>query len=184
MINFDSLPQENPFSLPQADIYMAKIIEAAMKQKKDGSGEYLNIKLQLTDAAGKSQGSIFDILSESDSSVIQYKLGRFIRACGLPLTGSMELKDLAKLIINRDIAVDIKIDQDKTGKYGDKAVVDLFTREAYYLPTEFAEIYALVHQGDDADKGAMNAPTETNEEVPFNAPDGGAASTPNTSANY
>ena len=31
-INFDSLPQENPFALPEPGVYKAKIVEAEMKQ--------------------------------------------------------------------------------------------------------------------------------------------------------
>jgi hypothetical protein len=183
MINFSELPIENPFALPKPGVYKARITEAAMKEKQDGSGEYLNMKFALTDAYGVSAGTIYDIVSESTSDVVKYKLGRLIRACALPLTGAMELKDLGKVITNRDIVVDVKIDKDNKGN--DKAVVDLFSREAYYLPEEFDEIYTLLHPDENAPKGPMNEPTGTaDEELPFNAPDGGAPANASSPANY
>ena len=51
----------------------------------------------------------------------------------------MELADIAKLVLNKQIAVDITEDA-KSDK--PRAVVDLFTREAYYPIGQFAEIYA------------------------------------------
>lgn len=176
MINFDSLPTENPFALPAPGLYKAHILEAVMKQGSDtAKPPYLNVKYALSDAQGVSAGTLFDIISESDSSVVQFKVGRFIRACGLPLTGAMELKDIGKLVVGRDLALDVKITPaPKDSKYNDKAEVDLFSRAAYYLPSEFAEEYQLLHPEENAPKGEMNQPTDTGEEAPFNAPDGGA----------
>lgn len=145
-INFSELPQESPNALPEVDLYYATIAEATMKAPNDATKpDYLSLKLQLTDKDGKGCGTMYDILSESDSSVVQYKLGRFVRACGIPLQGVMELKDLAKLVVNKQIVVDVKHDQDKEKKYPPKAAVDIFSREAYYLPCEFEEIYNIIH---------------------------------------
>lgn len=168
-INFDSLPTDNPFALPDPGIYLAKIVDAEMKQGKDlAKPPYLNLRLMLTDAAGNNKGSVYDILAESESSVVQYKISRFVRACGIPLTGSMELSDLAKIVKGKDIAVDITHDNSSDRP---RAQVDLFSREAYYLPSEFAEIKELVSPplGELNDFGPVDA-----GDVPFNAPDGGA----------
>lgn len=177
-INFDSLPQENPFALPEPGVYKAKIVEAEMKQGKDLSKpEYLNLKFSLTDKNGKSCGNLYDIIAESDSSVVQYKTARFIRACGLPLTGSMELKDLAKVVKGRELALDVSHDNKSERP---RAQVDLFSREAYYLPSEFMDIYMLVNP-EEAEKAAFqqaNNSDSTAAEIPFDAADGAATTRP------
>ena len=173
MINFDNLPQDNPFALPDVDLYMAKIAEAKMT-KSEGKPDYLNLKLQLTDHKGKSAGVVYDIISESDKSVVQYKTARFVRACGLPLVGAMELSDIAKLVQNKDIAVSINHSKETKYKgktYPPKAQVDIFSGEAYYLPTEFEEIYTLVHPSDTP---APDFEPVTDADSAFNAPDGDA----------
>lgn len=175
-INFDALPQDNPFALPDPGVYKATVVDAEMKQGKDLSKpEYLNLKFSLTDKNGKNCGNLYDIIAESDSSVVQYKTARFIRACGLPLTGSMELKDLAKIVKGREIALDVAHDNK-----GDRprAQVDLFSREAYYLASEFTDIYMLVNPGEAEEAAFQQANTSdsTDDEVPFDAADG--ATTP------
>lgn len=169
MINFDSLPQSNPFTIPD-DIYIARITEAIMKKPKDAAKPpYLNLKYELFDANGKKAGTLYDIMAESDSSVVQYKIGRFIRACGIPLTGSMELSDIAKIVMNKEIVVDIKT----TSKKGEdpRTQVDLFGREAYYMRSEFDEMYAVAHAGAqppmDTTEVVGNIPTGIEEEVEF-----------------
>lgn len=175
-INFDTLPQENPFALPEPGVYKAKIVEAEMKQGRDLSKpEYLNLKFSLTDKDGKNCGILYDIIAESDNSVVQYKTARFIRACGLPLTGSMELRDLAKIVKGKEIAVDVSHD---TKGERPRAQVDLFSREAYYLASEFMDIYMLVHP-EEAEKAAFqqaNTSNNTDAEIPFDAVDGAAIS--------
>ena len=178
-INFDSLPQDNPFGLPAPGVYKAKIVEAEMKAPKNDptKPDYLNLKLTLFDKNDKNCGNIYDILSESDSSVVQYKISRFVRACGIPLTGSMELKDLAKLVKNKLIAVDVAHDKKSDTP---RAQVDLFSREAYYLASEFNDIYAIVHpeEAERADFAAMNDATTDAAERPFDAADGAAPARP------
>ena len=154
-IQFDSLPKSNPFALPTPDVYKAKITEAVMKKGKDeNKPPYLNLKLALVNAQGKACGSIYDIMAESDSSVVQYKLGRFLLACGIPLQGSMELSDIYKLVINKEIVVDVNHD---TKSQQPRAQVDLFTREAYYPVGQFEEIYNLAHMNDEAVKPDVNS---------------------------
>lgn len=174
-INFDKLPQDNPYALAAPGVYKAKIVEAEMRAPKNDptKSDYLNIKYALFDKNNKSCGSLYDILSESDSSVVQYKISRFVRACGIPLTGSMELKDLAKIVKGKELALDVAHDKKSDTP---RAQVDLFTREGYYLLSEFDEIYTLVHpeEAEQADFAALNEPSGDDEERPFDAQDGGA----------
>ena len=179
MINFDSLPKENPYALPAAGVYRAHIAEADIRQGKDLSKPpYLNLKYTLSDAEGHNKGTLYDIISESDSTVVQFKIARFVRACGIPLIGQMTLSDLCKVIKGKDIVVDVTIDKKSDPN---RAQVDLFTRQAYYLPSEFDEINNLVNPP----KGELNEFTPGNdEEVPFNAADGGTPATPVNTPQY
>lgn len=185
MIQFDTLPQENPYALPAPGLYKGKITEAeirASKSKDPNTGnlkpDYLNLKIALTDINGKGCGSIYDIVSESDSSVVKYKLARLLLACGIPLVGSMSLKDLAKIINGKEIAVDVNIDKPKEGN-NPKAQVDLFSHEAYYPAADFVEVYNTINRGVAAD-GTINEgiPENAPENMPFDATDGGTTGLP------
>jgi hypothetical protein len=183
-INFDSLPQDNPYALPAPGLYKAKIVEAEMRAAKskndDGSAkpDYLNLKLMLFDKSGKSHGAIYDIISESDKNAVKYKTGRFIRACSIPLTGSMELKDLAKIVRNKDIVVDVIHDKKSDPP---RAQVSLFGNECYYTLAEFDEVYNAIY-GQPAADGAINeGVTGDASETPFDAPDGNAPMNPPSS---
>ena len=180
-INFDKLPQENPFSLPEPGLYKATIEDAEMRHNKNDATKppYLNMKYKLTDMQGKSKGVMFDIIAESDSSVVGYKIARFCRACGLPLQGSIELSDLAKIVRNKEILVDVKID-DSDKRYV-KAVVDLFTHEAYYRMDELEElkpVFFAEQQEVSANDDFMQVPEGNDEGLPFNEP------TPSNAAEY
>lgn len=180
-INFDALPQDNPYALPAPGLYRAKITEAEMRKGKTDPSKpaYLNLKLTLFDKNHKNCGSIYDIISESDSSVVQYKTGRFLRACGIALTGSMELSDLAKIVLSRELTVDVNHSRPKQGEdnFTPKAQVDVFSHEAYYTKAEFDEVYALFHpeEQEQADFGLMNEPVGDDAERPFDAEDGNAS---------
>lgn len=179
MINFDTLPQENPFALPPADTYKAKITSTELRKNSSGN-PYLSIKLALTGKDGKGYGSVFDSVSESDSSVIQYKIGRLLTACGIPLKGAMELADIGRLILNKEVVVDIVIakgaPKDKNNpdgeRWADKAQPDAFGG-CYYPIEEFERIWDLAHMNDNfvpsqttGNEDFMNVP-EGSEEVPF-----------------
>lgn len=167
-IQFDKLPTSNPYGLPKPDIYKAKIVEAEMRSPKDPSKpQYLNLKYQLTDHNGYSKGSLYDIMSESESSVVQYKLGRFLTACGIPLVGSMELRDIAKLVNGKEIVVDVSIDESGNRP---RAQVDIFSREAYYPVEQFEEIWTLVHGADDGFEKTDMPDTATFVDVADNTP--------------
>lgn len=177
-INFAALPTSNPFSLPKVGVYKAKIEEAEMRTPKSDATkpQYLNVKLVLFNHDGSKAGTVYDIFSESDASVVQFKLSRFIQACGLPLTGSMELKDIGKIVVGRTVVVDVTHDKKSEQP---RAVVDVFSRECYYPEAEYEHMYNLVH-GDTAAEMAKDFTTE-DEEVPFTAEDGQPT---NATANY
>lgn len=178
-INFDSLPKENPFGLPAPGLYLAKIVEAEMRTPKTvGNPDYLNLKYELYDKDANKVGTLYDIISESDKSVVQYKVSRFVRACGIPLSGSWELKDLAKIVLNRTIAVDVAHDKKSETP---RAQVDLFSHEAYYTADEFLPVLKCINpdmfKEEPANTDFMSIPDGVDESIPFNAPDGNKAST-------
>ena len=131
-INFNELPT-NRFTgaaAPKvAGRYKAYIENAEMKVKKDGSGEYLNLKYKLTDADGKAAGSMYDIHSESTKAFVLWKLGRLLTACRIPLEGTMELKDIGAIIVGRTIEVDLDVEE-WNGKQ--RYIIDTKKGECYY----------------------------------------------------
>lgn len=179
MINFDALPQSNPFGNPDPGLYKAVIEDAEMKHGKDATKPpYLNLRYALSNPkTGKSAGTMFDIISESDNQVILYKIGRFCRACGIPLQGQIELSDLAKIVKGKEILIDVMID-DKNPKYV-KPAVDLFSHEAYYQVSELEEIASVFFAEDtvENDNTGFVAPETTEEAVAFEG-------TPTSSASY
>lgn len=140
-INFDSLPSNKPFSVPVPGTYFATIETAEMKQGKDTSKPpYLNLKYKLKTADGKAAGTLFDIITESEHSLMQYKLKRFLIAIGVSFEGEFELKDISKLCVGKEIILDTKIEEGTDGKQ-DRAVVDLFTNEIYYPISDAKELF-------------------------------------------
>lgn len=173
MINFDSLPTTNGFSV-EADVYLAHIEKAEMRKPKDPEKpEYLSLQYRLTRHNGKKAGVMFDAQYDSEKSLMQYKLGRFLKACKIPLKGQMELKDIATLVLNKDIVVDTSVDESGTQP---RLQADLFGREVYYTPEEFDEIWNLAHpEGNEfmpAPEGEVpfdlnNVPDSDTEEVEY-----------------
>ena len=175
MINFDSLPTTSEYTV-EADVYLAHIEKAEMRTPKpDANGnrkpDYLNLQYRLTRHNGKKAGVMFDGQYESDKQLIQYKLARFLKACKIPLQGQMELKDIATLVLNKDIVVDAVVDESGSRP---KLQVDLFGREAYYPVEQFDEIWNLAHpEGNEfmpAPEGEvpfMEVPESESEEVEY-----------------
>lgn len=140
-INFNSLPTNKPTSLPENGTYYATIDNAEMKQGQDTTKPpYLNLTLALQDKNGKSCGKIYDIISESDKELVQYKLARFLIALDLARLGTFELADLVKLIKGKRLIVEVKQEEAKNG-YAAKAVVNVFDGSIYYNINEAAAIF-------------------------------------------
>ena len=72
---------------------------------------------------------MFDIIAESDSSYIMYKLARLIEALNLGITGNFELKDQAKIVVGKEMCVDISIDEKQDPP---KSQVDIFSGKIFY----------------------------------------------------
>ena len=159
MINFDTLPTTSEYSV-NADVYLAHIEKAEMRKPKDPQKpEYLSLQYRLTRHNGKKAGVMFDMQFDSEKQLMQYKLARFLKACKIPLKGQMELKDIATLVLNKDIVVDTSVDESGNQP---KLQVDIFGREAYYPIEQFDEIYNLAHP-----EGSEFMPVPEDEELPF-----------------
>lgn len=131
-INFDALPQDKPqgdFALFEKGIYNAEVIKAEMATAKKTGARYLSTQLKLTDDAGNT-ALVFDSLFDNDKPLVRYKLGQFLRALDMGLSGSFELADLVKIIINRKFRVAIKTE--KNGDYPERNVVDAYDDGIYY----------------------------------------------------
>lgn len=149
-INFNALSNDRGYTVVEPGTYYATVESAEMKQPKDKNKPmYLNLKLKLKTVEGKSAGTIFDILAESEHSLVQYKLRRFLEAIGVSFEGEFELKDLAKLCVGKELIVDTKIEKGTNGNQ-DRAVIDVMT-EMYYNISEASAIF-----GDSA-KTVINA---------------------------
>lgn len=149
MINFDTLPNDKPLSNAKPGTYFAKIEKAEMKAPKDPTkNAYLSITFALTTKDGKSAGKLFDILTESDHALVQYKLKRFILALELPLTGAFELADLTKVVQGKELIVDIT--EDKKSEQP-RMVVDVFKDRIYYPLSEANEVFDMVEVGHQQD---------------------------------
>ncbi len=181
-INFDSLPTKNPFSVPDIGIYKGVIVKAEMKQPKDPNKlEYLNLQVNLENAQGEKSGVVFDSQYDSDKKLLQYKLGRFVNALMLNLTGNVELKDLAKIILNIPFCVEITQEEHWKNPDEIQAVVKVIGSEIYWPLTEMPGVLATWNEmnevpGEEPPVAAGETnPTDTKK---FDAADGDVPTTP------
>jgi len=129
-INFNELPNDAGFKIPDEGTYKAKIKSAEMKQGKDTSKPpYLNLCFELTTKDGDPAGKLYDIIAESDHQIVQFKLRRFVEALKLPITGEFELVDLTKVIIGKELILDVAHDKKASPV---RAQVDVFKGACYY----------------------------------------------------
>lgn len=141
-IHMDKLPTQKPegqgnYALPEPGLHKATVKAFQMKSSKANPGtEYLEIQLKL-----ESGPVVFDKLFESDAPALQYKLGRYISACKLPLVGELTLADLGRVTVGKELGVDIVIkDNEWNGKVTQKAEVEIFAGDIYYTLEEYAAI--------------------------------------------
>ena len=162
MINFDGLPTNKPLDLPESGTYYAVIESAEMKQGKDPTKPpYLNLSLSLKDKMGKSCGRIYDILSESDKELVQYKLARFLISLNLTNLGTFELADLVKVVKNKQLIVDVKQEEAKDG-YPAKATVDVFKGNIYYPMSDAKIIFGEPEKPVQPVEGITIIPDDNN----------------------
>lgn len=131
-MNFDRLPSDKPagFVVPEGT-YEAIIVDPKMAQPKDATKKaYLNFKLDLYNPTSKEKvGSIFDSLFDSEASLTQYKIKRFLIALNIKLT-EFELSDLSKLIAGKSMIVDVRTE--KREGQPDRSIVDVLKGDIYY----------------------------------------------------
>lgn len=141
-INFNTIPTEKPAfgTIIPKGTYIGTIVKAEMKTPKydetKTKPDYLSIQMKITDPASNIEmGMIFPIFTESEAPLPRYQLGRFIKALGLPITGEFELKDLTKMVVNKQLRVDVCPEKTTDGSDPKKSVVDI-DAECYYPLTE------------------------------------------------
>lgn len=133
MINFDKLPNDipsNDFPLVPEGKHLAKITKAEMKEKKDGSSEYLSLTWEIYTEDGTTKlGNVFDIITESDSQYMQYKLRKFMEALNINLGPRFELRDLTKVCLNKMATIAVTISKDNRDQ--DRSQVNMFDKNMY-----------------------------------------------------
>lgn len=143
-INLDSIPDTNPGgSMPPVGFHRFVIDTAEMRTAKNavpGAPQYLNLSLQLFDGAGVRTGTLFDRFTESTNENLRYKLKRLLIATGLDLKGSVELKDLAKLLPKRRGVLEVEHRKDKQDPTRVQAQVRLFGSDCYWPESEYESL--------------------------------------------
>jgi hypothetical protein len=146
MIYVDKLPTTSGSSFVriQPGIYKAKVTKADwVVPEKAEQKSYLRVTLAVLDKKGKEIGLVQDKLFESDKQAVMYKIGRFITALELVLTGGIELKDLAKIVVNRTCVVELEDNtytNNRTGKEVTQTQVKMFDTEIYWPTAEYKNL--------------------------------------------
>lgn len=148
-INFNSIPKEKPAmgAIIPKGTYVGTIVKAEMRSPKydDTKPDYLSIQMKITDPISKSDmGTIFPIFTESEAPLPRYQLGRFITALNLPITGDFELKDLTKMVVNKQLKVDVCPEEPKDGSEPKRSIVDIDAQCYYPLSDSVEEAAAEV----------------------------------------
>lgn len=105
MLNFNALPTDKPSQNNVADgTFKATIFSAKMVVSKTTGNEYLNVSFKLKDG-----GFVNENYFDSDKSFPQYAIGRLLRACNVDLNGTGTLKDIAKVIVNKEVIIDVVV---------------------------------------------------------------------------
>lgn len=139
-ISFDSLPNAPQANLIPAGAYIATIEKAAMKQPKDDKKPpYLNLQLDIKDAEGKSYGKLFDIITESESEYMRYKLRCFIQAIDVNLGNVFELRDLTKVCVGKKCEVTVTVDEKSTPP---RSQINMFAADMYKRISNIVDPFA------------------------------------------
>lgn len=149
-INYDALPTEAPVTLLENGKYPMTIKKAEMKA--GNNGDYLVVTFGV-DAGG----NVYDNFFDSDKPLPRYKLGQLIRATKIQLHGTFELKDLAKIIVNKRVMGAVKKEQNEG--YAPRNVIDAFDDQIFEPIPDTADVPFTM--GEPAASG----------ETPFNASD-------------
>jgi hypothetical protein len=146
-INIDALPDANlnPNQTIKPGFYKFEIVKAEMSQPKDTSKKpNMVMQFALTDAEGKKAGMLFERMYDSEADAFRYKYARFFRATEITgLSGTVDLKDLVKIVPGRKGVCEIIHEQDSRfpdDKTKVQAKVPLFGSECFWKLDQFEEL--------------------------------------------
>lgn len=149
-ISFSQTPLTNPYTIAKPGYYRFTITGAEMRQGKDmAKPPYLNMTYALVDAKGNKAGNVFDRVFDSDKPAVLFKMNRLNLALGLGLNTAVELKDLAKIVINRRGVVEIVNNHDN--RYPDdpsrmQAEVAMFGSDIFWPEAEYASLIGVTEE--------------------------------------
>lgn len=105
MLNFNALPQDKPNNNTVSNgRYNAVVFKTQKLAGKESGVPYLNVSFKL-DNGGFVNENYFD----SDKPFLQYKLGRLLKACNVSLSGEGTLDDVAKVIKDKRVIIDVAV---------------------------------------------------------------------------
>lgn len=148
MMNFDALPKDKPNQNSVADgRYTAKVFKTEMRTSKDSNNEYLNVSFKI-DNGGFVNENYFD----SDKPFLQYKLGRLLNACRVTLSGEGTLRDVAKVIKDKVVIIDVAVNDRGYGALDYSGNNEgIYPVDATPAPTATVQASPEVNQAIEAD---------------------------------
>ena len=153
-INFNQIPDEKPdngFTKVPKGTYIANIVKAEMKASKADppKPDYLSLSLECLNEKGETIGTVFDNLTQSQSPLPLYKIKRLIQALEIPINDTFNLKDLTKIIVGKQLKVDIDV---TTFNGKERSQVDI-SNEIYYPVNNPIEATPTAPTGEMAPTG-------------------------------
>lgn len=147
-MNFDALPKDKPNQNSVADgRYTAKVFKTEMRTGKDSNAEYLNVSFKI-DNGGFVNENYFD----SDKPFLQYKLGRLLNACKVTLSGEGTLRDVAKVIKDKVVIIDVAVNDRGYGALDYSGNNEgIYPVDATPAPTATVQASPEVNQAIEAD---------------------------------
>lgn len=111
MLNFDALPNKKPNNNNVSEgRYNATIFKCEMRKSKTTGNEYLNVSFKIDNG-----GFVNENYFEGDKPFLLYKLGRLLKACKIELAGEGTLKDVAKVIKDKKVIIDVVVNDNGYG---------------------------------------------------------------------
>ena len=118
-----------------------------MRTSKDSNNEYLNVSFKI-DNGGFVNENYFD----SDKPFLQYKLGRLLNACKVTLSGEGTLRDVAKVIKDKVVIIDVAVNDRGYGALDYSGNNEgIYPVDATPAPTATVQASPEVNQAIEAD---------------------------------
>jgi hypothetical protein len=144
-LNFNDLPQDRPAGgqFPNiTDKYCRAKVHSANASVSTGANtkgqDKLDIVFDCVSFDGTVTTKIWDSFYESEKPLLRYKLRQFILALGLKLQGEFTMRDLAKIVPNKELILATKTEDNTKG--GLKNVVDAYDDGIFYPMSELANL--------------------------------------------